>query len=300
MQRRHFIAGLSAVSVCVPSLTTTQVASAIEPFDRPKPGKMKLSLAAYSFRELLAPRNKPPTMDLFEFVDFCFEQGLPGAELTSYYFPAEVTKEYLLDLRRHCHLRGISISGGAIRNDFCTTNEAKIAEDLEHTRTWIDHYSVLGAPAIRIFAGNPNDDEPLSKTLKRCAANCEIACEYAASKGIMLALENHGGVTAKAKDLLEIVRQVDSKAFGINFDSGNFRSSSDPYAELAEIAPYAVNAQVKVEIAPSGEKEEADLPRIINILRDAGYSGWVALEYEASEDPLVAIPRWLNELKGLV
>ncbi len=116
----------------------------------------------------------------------------------------------------------------------------------------------------------------------------------------MLALENHGGVTAKAEGLLEIVKQVESPAFGVNFDSGNFRSTDDPYQELAQIAPYAVNAQVKVEIAPNGKKEETDLPRVLKILREAGYSGWVALEYEAPEEPLQAIPEWLEKLKAII
>lgn len=300
MRRRTFVQGVCAVSVVAP-YAIPQSLHAIDPFSRPKPGKLRLSLAAYSMRKYLAPKDdEPRKMDLFDFVDFCADQGLPGTELTSYYFPEVVTQEYLLKLKRHCHLRGISISGGAIRNDFCSKDPEKVAKDIEHTKNWVDHYSTLGAPAIRIFAGNEQKDEDRETTLARCAVNCQTACDYAADKGVMLALENHGGVTAKAEGLLEIVRQVDSPAFGVNFDSGNFRSTSDPYAELEQIAPYAVNAQVKVEIAPNGQKEETDLARVLTILRDAGYSGWVALEYEAAEEPIEAIPRWLNELKELI
>lgn len=300
MRRRTFVQGVCAVSVLAPSAIPRSL-HAIEPFDRPKPGKLRLSLAAYSMRKYLAPKDdEPRKMNLFDFVDFCADQGLPGTELTSYYFPEEVTQEYLLKLKRHCHLRGVTISGGAIRNDFCSKDPEKVAKDIEHTKTWVDHYSTLGAPAIRIFAGNEQKDEDLSTTLKRCAKNCQTACDYASDKGVMLALENHGGVTAKAEGLIEIVRQVDSPAFGVNFDSGNFRSTSNPYAELEQIAPYAVNAQVKVEIAPNGQKEETDLARVLTILRDAGYSGWVALEYEAAEEPIEAIPRWLNQLKKII
>ncbi len=302
MHRRTFVGGLGCFSLALPTACLpSSTGWAIEPFKRPKPGKLKLSLAAYSMRKYLAPRDDTPaSMDLFDFVDFCFQQGLPGAELTSYYFPEQVTDEYLWKLRRHCHLRGISVSGGAIRNDFCSTDEQRVADDVEHTKTWIDHYAKLGAPAIRIFAGKANDGEDLATTLERCAGHCQAVCEYAAQRGVILALENHGGVTAKAEGLLEIVRNVESTAFGVNFDSGNFRSTADPYAELEQIAPYAVNAQIKVEIAPNGKKEPTDLPRVISILRDAGYSGWVALEYEASEEPLEAIPGWLDQLKALV
>jgi hydroxypyruvate isomerase len=52
--------------------------------------------------------------------------------------------------------------------------------------------------------------------------------------------------------------------------------------------------------SPNGKNEPADLPRVVKILRDAGYSGWVALEYESAEEPLVAIPKWLDQLRKLV
>ncbi len=297
--RRNFLAACSGMMAA--SMATRSFA--IEPFARPKPGQLRLSLAAYSMRKYLGTSRDgktPPTMDLFQFVDFCFDHGIPGAELTSYYFPEKVNDNYLMKLKRHCHLRGITISGGAIRNDFCQANTVKLAEDLEHTRTWIDHYAKLGAPAIRIFAGTQPKGEDLAVTLTRCAQHCQIACQYAARRGVLLALENHGGVTTHAKDLLEIIKQVDSPAIGINFDSGNFRSSSDPYEELALIAPYAVNAQIKVEIHRGDKDEAANLARILQILRDVGYSGWVALEYESAEEPKVAIPRYIEQLKKLI
>ena len=297
MRRRFFLQGAGALSLAL----STHSLHAIEPFDRPVPGKLRLSLAAYSMRKYLAPKaDEPRKMDLFDFVDFCHDQGLAGAELTSYYFPETVTHDYLLKLKRHCHLRGVSISGGAIRNDYCSQDAAQVAADVEHTKTWVDYYATLGAPAIRIFAGKENKAEDLAVTLERCAKNCELACSYATEKGVMLALENHGGVTATADGLLGIVKQVQSPAFGVNFDSGNFRASDDAYAELAQIAPFAVNAQIKVEIHQAGKTVATDLPRVIGILRDAGYSGWVALEYEASEEPIEAVPRWLDKLRPLI
>lgn len=273
-------------------------AAAIGPFVRPAPGRLRLGLAAYSLRQHLeAAAGSPHHIDLAGFVDYCHEHGVAGAELTSYYFPAEVDPASLAALRRHCLLRGVTVTGGAIRNDFC--HPASVEASLAHVRAWIDRYALVGAPVIRIFAGDPVPGEHLSVTLDRCAAACDEACRYAAEKGLVLALENHGGVTARADDLLDLVRRVDSPAFGINLDSGNFTDCDDPYAELAKIAPYAVNAQIKVEVFPRGKGERADLRRVLGILRDAGYSGWAILEYEAAEPPLEAIPRWLETLRPL-
>lgn len=294
IERRSFLAG---TALCTAALAASPL-RAIDPFQRLKPAQLRLSLAAYSLRDFL---TKPDSgWDLFKFVDYCHELGIPGAELTSYYFPKEVTTEYLVELKQHCHRRGVTISGGAIRNDYCQKDEAKLQADIEHTKLWIDRYAILGAPAIRIFAGNQPKGDEWGATVERCVKACETVSKYAATKGVYLGLENHGGVTAKAEGLLEIVKKVKAPSFGINFDSGNFRSTSDPYAELAQIAPYAINAQIKVDIYPDGKHEQTDLKRVVQILRDSSYSGWVALEYEAKEPPLVAIPKWIDQLKPLM
>jgi sugar phosphate isomerase/epimerase len=252
-------------------------------------------MAAYSIRDLLKQKNSG--WDMFRFVDYCHELGLDGAELTSYYFPENVDDAYLTRLRLHCHRRGISISGGAIANDFCQSDPGKIAADIEHTKRWIDRYAILGAPVIRIFAGGQPKGEEWSTTLKRCTDAISEVSRYASQRGIYLGLENHGGVTSTANQLLEIVRGVQGSGFGVNLDSGNFRSTDDPYSELEQIAPYAVNAQLKVEMFPGGKREWTDIPRVLRILANSGYSGFVALEYEASDPPLEAIPQWIAKLQ---
>ena len=87
---------------------------------------------------------------------------------------------------------------------------------------------------------------------------------------------------------------------GVNLDTGNFHTA-DPYADLAKIAPYAVNVQLKVELQRKGQKasEATDLPRVVAILREANYQGFVALEYEAKPDPWQAVPPVLKQMKEL-
>lgn len=296
MPRRWILKGVLAMTGLSASRWLTSVpVSAIEPFDRPTPGKLRLSMAAYSIRDLL--KQKDSGWDLFRFVDYCHELGLDGAELTSYYFPENVDEAYLTRLRLHCHRRGISISGGAIANDFCQSDPGKLAADIEHTKRWIDRYAVLGAPVIRIFAGGQPNGEKWPATLRRCTDAIGEVAQYASMRGIYLGLENHGGVTSTASQMLEIVRNVNGDGFGVNLDSGNFRSTSDPYSELEQIAPYAVNAQLKVEMFSGGKKEWTDIQRVLRILANSGYSGFVALEYEASDPPLEAIPQWVAKLQ---
>jgi sugar phosphate isomerase/epimerase len=117
--------------------------------------------------------------------------------------------------------------------------------------------------------------------------------------GVYLALENHGGITDTPEHLLELVKPVKSKWLGVNVDTGNFRTT-DPYADSAKIAPYGVVSQVKTEVYPGGKKQDADLAKVVKIMKDANFHGYIALEYEGSEDPKVAVPKHIKELRKLL
>jgi len=285
-------------------LATAPFVRAIQPFDRPSPARLKLSLAAYSFRDHFAdqPGGKPGSrsatrpMDLFGFVDFCAAQGCDGAELTAYYFPKAVEPDFLLRLRRHAFVRGVGISGTAIGNTFSHPRGEKRDTEIRLTKQWIDRAAVLGAPHIRVFAG-VTKEIPRAEADKLVISALEECGEYAGRKGIFLGLENHDSISTSAA-LLEMVRAVANPWVGINLDSGNFKSA-DPYRDFAACVPHAVNVQFKTEIQIGGQRVAADLPRLTKLLRDGGYQGWVALEYEAKEDPATAVPRLLAEMKGL-
>ncbi|MDB5392219.1 MAG: sugar phosphate isomerase/epimerase [Planctomycetaceae bacterium] len=301
--RRNFLQSISGVAVTAGVAATTwtgsvQPAQALEPIVRNGKSHLKLSLAAYSFRDLLG--GKQPKMTMLEFIDKCAEYNLDGCELTSYWFPETITPDYLMQIKQRAFRLGLDISGTAIRNDFCLPAGAERDKWLAHTRDWINYSATFGAPVIRVFAGNVAKDSNEAEAVERCVAGLRESLEHAAKQGVFLALENHGGITATADQLLKIVKQVDSPWFGVNFDSGNFSTGGDPYEQLARIAPYAVNAQLKTEINIGGKKVPADLPRIVKILRDANFRGYIVLEYEAAEDPLVAVPRHLQELRALI
>lgn len=280
-----------------------RTAPAAEPPRRTGKPSMKLSLAGYSFNRHLPRRPtaeelKNAEMTLDDFIDFCAELNLDGCEPTAYYFPRNLTRNYLLHVKQKTFRLGLDISGTAIGNDFAFPDGPKRDAQLQVTREWIDHAATIGAPVIRIFAGRVHGGDDEKTAVERCIAGINESLDYAARKGVFLALENHGGITATAEQMLRIVDGVkDSPWFGVNFDSGNFRTE-DPYRDLERIAPYAVNAQIKVAIAPNGKKQPADLERIVGILKDAGYRGYIVLEYEES-DPWNEIPRYIDRLREL-
>ncbi len=302
LSRRQFLV-TSAIAGTAAMGLDLNPAQAAEPPQRNGKPFMKLSLAAYSFNRLL-PRNGVAkdvegAMTLEDVIDYAADLNLDAVELTGYYFPKTITPEYLASLKERTFRLGLDISGTAIGNDFCVPEGERRNAQLASCRQWIDYAAAIGAPVIRIFAGNVPSGDTETAALDRCISAINEMLGYAAQKGVFLALENHGGITATPEQMLSIVRRVDpSPWFGVNFDSGNFRTD-DPYRDLEKIAPYAINAQIKVAIAPNGKKQEADLPRIIRILKDANYRGYVVLEYEEGGDVRAAIPPYIEKLREL-
>jgi len=259
-----------------------------------RPGT-KFSLAAYSYRELLS--GATPKLTLKQFVDDCARFGLEGTELTSYYFPAGVDGAFLTDLRGHCFRSGLDVSGTAVGNDFGFPSGAERTAQIADVKLWIDRAVQLGAPVIRIFAGHAKPGIEPTATRNAIVSAIQECCDYAGTKGIHLALENHGGPTETPAGLLELVQGINSRWFGVNLDTGNFHGD-DVYADLAQAAPFAINVQVKVAVTGAdGVKVPTDYRRIADILGEAEYRGYVVLEYEEEEDPREACPRHLDSLR---
>jgi sugar phosphate isomerase/epimerase len=273
---------------------------AIEPISRPGPSHIKVSLAAYSFHKALErKKDVEPKMVLEEFIDHAAEWGISAVELTSYYF-AESTPAYFTALKGRCTRLGLDVSGGAVGNNFCVTDPAKLREQIDLVKRGTENISLLGGKTLRIFAGTLAKGDSEDRVRPQVLSAIQEACDHAAKFGVYLALENHGGITSTAEQILAIVKAVKHDWFGVNLDTGNFHTP-DPYGDLAKLAPYSVTVQLKTEVQAAGRpKESADLARVFDILKTAHYRGYVALEYEAAEDPMIAVPRYLKQMQALI
>lgn len=281
---------------------------AIEPLQRKGTPSFSLGLAAYSFRksfkylrdkEVSVPEGTRP-LDIFSFIDLCQEYGFDGAELTSYFFPPNSTKEEFLKVKRHAYLKGVQITGTAIGNNWALPEGDELRKQIQYTKTWIDNAAAMGAPHIRVFAGSQPKNLTLQEATEQCIKTYAHCAEYAAQKGVFLGIENHHGIVATADNLLHIIKTVDNPWLGINLDSGNF-ATEDPYGDLEKCAPYAINVQLKLTMKPKGKTPEPmDIPRFVEILKKANYQGWFTLEYEEKEDPFVHVPKILKEIRPLL
>ena len=265
---------------------------------------MKIGCAAYSFRQYLTSG----AMNLVGFLQKAVEMEVDGVELTAYYFTS-TDDDYLYTLKRQCYLLGLQVSATAVGNRFTDPDPGERAEQVKYVKDWVDISVKLGAPCLRVFAGGTPDGRSEAEARQWTIDGLKECGEYAAPRGILLALENHGGITSTADQVIDLVTSVDSEWVGVNLDTGNFRQ--DPYGSLARVAPYAVTAHAKTEI-PNGndgsdlsesserDKEEADFSEIVRMLEAQGYKGYLSIEYEAAEDAMTAVPRFAQMLNSLV
>lgn len=260
---------------------------------------VKTSLNAYSFNTMLRQGMEDETkgITLFALLDFCAENNFDAIDITGYYFPGypEVpSDEYINQVKRRAFLLGLDISGTGIKNDFANADPKKRAADVKMAKQWIDVAAKLGAPVIRLFAGpTPKGYENRREEVAEYMAECLKECaEYGKQRGVLVGVQNHGDFLHTAEQCIDMVKRVDSEWFGIIVDSGKF-ISDDPYVDLEKTMPYAVNFQLKESPIDARSPVKTDLKRLMKIVKDSGYRGYLpieTLEIKGNPRPVPDIP----------
>jgi L-ribulose-5-phosphate 3-epimerase len=252
-------------------------------------GRLRPGLVAYTYRTQLESK-KFTYEDVIRMVaDF----GLEGLDTTVYWFP-DTTNQYLASLRRTAYKNGISLYSIATRVRLCQpTAELQLAQ-VNDAKKWVDVAERLGATHLRVFGGAVPKDTGEAQAIDWAVETLKRAAEYAGSKGIIIGVEDDGGLTTNAGPTIAIVKKTDSPWAGMNLDSGNF--PKDGYAQTEMAIPYAVSTHIKSLIStPDGTKEKADWDRLFGMFAKGGYRGFVSLEYE-EKDAETAVPLLVPEL----
>jgi sugar phosphate isomerase/epimerase len=223
-------------------------------------------------------------------------------------------RAYLQKLKRHAFVNGIDLICLSIHQNFVSPDAAERQKNIDHTLKCIEIAHELGVPCLRLNSGRWNtiksfDDlmkargeEPIlpgyteDDGFKWCIDCIEKCLPKAAERGVILAVENHWGLSRTPEGLLRIAHAIVSPWFGALMDTGNFLE--DPYDKLKMIAPATVFVQAKTYYG-GGEWYTLDLDykRIAKILADANYTGYISLEMEGKEDPDTAVPKSLAMLR---
>lgn len=255
--------------------------------------RLRSAICAYSYREALASKK----MTYEDVVHSAVENGVDGLDLTVYWFPT-TGDEFLMPLRRLAYRNGVEIYSISVRTNMCQPTPELRDKEVADVRKWVDVAHRLGAGHIRVFGGTVPKGQSEDAAAGWVVEVLSRGAEYAGKHGVILGLENHGGITSRAARIVEIVKKVDSPWVGVNLDTGNFDENA--YQQITEILPFSVNVQFKTEIrVEKGKRVESDWDRLAKMLADGGYRGYMALEYEAKEDPATAMPRLLAKLSQL-
>ncbi|MBM3876879.1 MAG: sugar phosphate isomerase/epimerase [Verrucomicrobia bacterium] len=307
--RRRFLAASASLLGASPLV-------AQQPAPAPRKKRIKLGISTYSYWHFRSAKVSIETViektaDLgVEGVDILHRQmDIPEREPLT---PAH--RAYLQRLKRHAFTNGTSLICLSIHQNFVSPDREKLQREIDHTLKCMDIAHELGVPCIRLNSGRwgtiPSFDalmrargeEPVlpghtdDDAFKWCIDCIEKCLPRAAELGVILAVENHWGISRTPEGLLRIVNAIKSPWLGALMDTGNFLE--DPYDKLKAIAPKTVFVQAKTYHG-GGEWYTLDLDydRIARILADVNYTGFISLEMEGKEHADTAVPKSIATLR---
>ncbi|MFN7920864.1 MAG: sugar phosphate isomerase/epimerase family protein [Bryobacteraceae bacterium] len=292
-------------ALALPAAALAPAAAPAAPAGTPK---IRLGVSTYSywhFRTAKYPIDKV--------IEDAGRLGFEGVEILHRQMAEEGTA-YCNKLKRLAFTLGLDLYMLSIHQNFVSPDPAKRQKDIDHTKRCIDLASQLGIPAIRLNSGRWNtvasfddlmkvkgDEPPIAgytndNAFEWVIESIEKCLPHAEKAGVVLALENHWGLTTRPEGVIRIRKAISSPWLGVNVDTGNY--AGDPYPQFEMLAPYATIVQAKTYYG-GGEWYTLDLdyPRMAAILRKHGYRGWVSLEMEGKEDPATAVPKSLEVLR---
>lgn len=275
----------------------------------PSPGdRIRLAVSTYSYWHFRT--EKYP---IEQVIDDAARLGFEGVEILHRQMRDETTS-YLNDLKKRAFRNGLALVMLSIHQDFVWPDAAERQKHIAHTKRCIDIAAQLGIPAVRLNSGRwktiksfddlmkvkgqepPLDGYTNEDAVRWCIDSIQQCLPHAEKAGVLLALENHWGLTTDPETLLHIYRAINSPWLGINLDTGNY--AGDPYAGIAQLASEASIVQAKTYYGGGvWYTLDLDYKRIAGILRKAGYRGWVSLEMEGNEPASTAVPKSLKVLR---
>jgi len=260
---------------------------------------LKISLNAFSFDKPL----KAGTMTLDDLLEFCAKTGFDGVDITGYYFlsyPVVPSDEIINHVRKKAFLLGVELGCTGVRNDFTWSDPLKRAEEKKLVKEWVMVAQKLGAPGVRIFSGNLSKEEFswndrakwISEDIRECA-------DFAGKHGVMLALQNHNDFLKTAEQTEKLLNLINHEWVGLMLDIGSYHTP-DPYIDIAANSKYAITWQMKEKVFVNNTQTETDYNKIIGIVKQCGYKGYLPLETLGEGDPYVKVKDLYNRVKTVL
>lgn len=297
--RRQFLA-TSTAAVTGAALTTwwTPVATAADKL------LYDISLAGWSLhREIFAKK-----LDHLDFAKTAKEKfGINAVEFVNQFWKDKAKDQtYLAELKKRSDDLGVKnllimIDGEGALGD---ADEAKRKTAVENHYKWVEAAKYLGCHSIRVNAASSGTyDEQVG----RAADGLRRLSEFGDTHGINVIVENHGGLSSNGEWLAAAIRKANHPRCGTLPDFGNFRIKDndwyDRYKGVAELMPFAKAVSAKShDFDADGNETKTDYKKMMKIVVDAGYRGFVGIEYEGSvlseHDGIIATKKLLERVRA--
>jgi len=259
-------------------------------------------------------------LDAPAFVRYAAGIGVEGVELLDVFWRDQGREEpQALDALAET---GLPVSAYAIGNDLVQPDPHERARQVRHILAGVDTARRLGTGLLRVFSGSAKEGASAEQGRRWIVEGLREGAAYAAAHGVILALENHGLFAGRADQVRGIVDEVGSAALRATIDTGNFLLvEQDPAVAARELASLAAYVHLK-DFAPARDDDHPDdvytslggrrfagrvigdgavrLDAVLGALRDAGYEGWLSIEYEGAGDARGGLERSVAAARLLV
>ena len=246
----------------------------------------KISLAQWSLNKALFGRK----LDHLDFAKVAkTEFGIDAVEYVNQFFMDKAKdKSYLADMKKRAADHGVTSVLIMCDNegDLGNSDEQARTKAVENHYKWVDAAKYLGCHSIRVNAPS-NPRLSYEEQMKLAADGLRRLTEFAAKQEINVIVENHGGLSSNGAWLAGVMKEVNLPRCGTLPDFGNFvidrntNEEYDKYKGVADLMPYAKGVSAKsYAFDAEGNETTIDYPRMMKIVLDAGYHGYVGIEYE--------------------
>jgi L-ribulose-5-phosphate 3-epimerase len=302
--RRNVLLGASAMAglACLPPSLVAE--------ENKTMARNRFAVSTYSFWQFRHEAYR----DIEKCLELAADMGFDGVELLHRQMQQE-DNATLQRLKKKAFTLGLDLCGFSTHQGFLSRDPAERKKNVEHTKHCIELAYMLGIPTMRVNTGRwdtlANFDElmrmrgiePLPPGVTEeqgfgWVIECLTECLPVAERcGVLLGLENHWGLGRTPEGVLRVVNAIKSPWLAVTLDTGNFLE--DPYDRLEVMAPQTILVQAKTYYGGGlWYSLDLDYPRIAKMLHKHRYGGYVSLEFEGKEDPLVAIPKSLAMLQA--
>lgn len=267
------------------AIALSSLASAQDPKLR---GGNILACETWSFRDMI----RSGKLDLVAVPAFYKEQGIPGISYNDAFFK-RVDDAYIDQVKAAVAASGRVVVSYIIEGNIAMADEAKRRQQIEADKVKMRAAARLGTHLVRINVGTtgPEHADDTSGVERVIEAFNQDLIPLAKQLKLKISIENHGGVSMKAVNVVKIIQGTDPQWVGALVDFGNF-PIANKYAEVELVAPFAFATHVKVNVFDDkGEAKEYDFPRVLKMIQQNHYKGPISIEYEGKGDPIEGVQK---------